>query len=211
MFPRSDLSRGRLAADGPCADEIVFVPCVPLAQSAFQVLCSCTLGAYVCINRYPSPSGRPDLFGVRPFSHHWFRRTLADGARRVELSFPVFVRVCIFARTRNLIGGGATQCSNSNFWPEWSFLRPLQAACRAMATASTPTARSWALLVVRPLVQLPKTTLPEVPWLAAPLALSRAIKVCATDLTSLCASLRKRDTTMTSHRGHRTPVAFSFA
>ena len=211
MFPRNDLSRGRLAADGPRADKIVFARYAGLAQSAFQALCSCTLGAYVCINCYPSPSGRPDLFWVRPFSHHRLRRTLADGVRRVELSFPVFVRVCIFARTRNSIGGGAPKCSNSNFWPEWSFLQPLRAVCRATAAVSTPTAHLWALRVVQLLVRSPKTTLPEVLWQAAPLARSRAIKVCATDLTSLGASLRKRITTMTSHWGHHTPVAFSFA
>lgn len=138
MFPRNDLSRGRLAADGPCAEAIVFARCVPLAQSVDQALCSCTLWACVCINRYPSPSGRPDLFRVRPFSHDRLQRTLTHRGRRDGLSFPVFAQI------------GA-------------------------------------------------------------LALSRAIKVCATDLTSLVASLRGRVTTMTSHLGDRTPVAFSFA
>lgn len=211
MFPRKHMPHARLAADVPRVAEILFARPVPLAQSTCQALCSCTLGAYVCINRYPSPSGRPDLFWVRPFSHHRLRRTLADEARRVELSFPVFARVCIFARTRNSIGGGATKCSNSNFWPEWSFLQPLQAACRAMVAASMPTAPLWVLRAVRLLVRSLKTTLPEVLWPAAPLALSRVIRACATDLTSLCALLRKRNTTMTSHWGHRTSVAFSFA
>lgn len=207
MFPRNDLSLGRLAADSPCADAIVFARCVPLAQSAGQALCSCTLGACVCINRYPSPSGRPDLFRVRPFSHYWLRRTHAEAGCRVGLRFHVFAHICVVARTRYLIGGGATKSSNSGFRPEWSLFRPLRAACRVVA--STRTVRAEALQVVRHLARLRKTILRPAPSLAVALAPLRATQVCATDKPAL--TVRGWGLSELKAIGAKAPGVFAFA
>lgn len=185
MFPRNDLSFGRLAADGRCADAIVFARYVPLAQSSGQALCSCTLGACVCINRYPSPSGRPDPFRVRPFSLCGLRRIYADAGCGVGSTFQVFAQVCGGAHTRSLIRGGTTKISNASFGPQWRSRPPLRAACRGVA--SPRPAR----------------------LLAAVLAPLRATQVCATDKPAL--TVRGRGLSELRANGTKTPGALAFA
>ncbi len=208
MFPPKRHPLWRLAADGPSGREFAFARQLRLAQIANQAFGSCTLAACVFVNRYPSPSGRPDPFGVRPFLFDLARRSVADDVGEHSLRFSAFVSGYNVMLTRNSIGGRAI-CSNSNSWPAWLCWSHLQAASKAMAVASTQTARLWVLRVARHLAQSRKMILRPVPFLAVSQVLPLAMQACATDTNALTA--RGRVQTPLKAIGASAPVAFSFA